>query len=700
MNIGAIGYGIAFAAFAVLTLLLTLSRRRQPVSSRLIVASAFTTIWAGVAMLVSRMEIPFLLLQVSELGRDLFWALFLIQILELRVVEDAEVRARLKRWRSLLMGAAVAVLVILVLPGLIPEATLPPTFQISFPLVVWIAFAVLGLLLVEQLYRNANREERWAIKYLCLGLGMTFAFDFFLYSEALLFKKLNPNLWQARGYVDSLAVPLIAIAAARNQSWSSRIHVSRHVVFHSVTLLAAGIYLLIMASAGFFIRYYGGRWGSVLQITFLVGTGLVLAVLLFSDSIRARIRVFLAKHFFSYKYDYREEWARFTRTLASGNEPIPQRAIRAIATLVDSRGGMVWWQSGEHGYELTGNWNMDPPSDLGRISAEDPLVRFMADTGWVVEVDEYLESPSLYDSLDLPSWVNRLTDAWLFVPLEFRDELMGILVLRHSISGRHLNWEDRDLLKMAGKQAATHLAQHQADQALMQARQFEAFNRLSAYIVHDLKNILAQQSLIVSNAEKHKNNPAFVDDVIATIENSVQRMTRLMEQMRSGMRGQAPKPLALADLLQRVVARRAHFLPRPHLEIEAPDIVVEADEERLATVFGHIIQNAQEATPDDGTVTVRLFRQGLQAIIEIRDTGVGMDAAFISERLFKPFDSTKGLTGMGIGVFESREYIRSLGGEIQVESTPGKGSLFRILMPCTSRENDQDPDQQGVTDEQ
>ncbi len=700
MNIGAIGYGIALAAFAVLTLLLVLSRRRQAISSRLIVASALTTVWAGVALLVSRLQAPYLLLQVSELGRDLFWTLFLIQILELRVVEEPAIRARLARWRTLLMASAVAVLVILVVPRLSAGALLPRGFQITFPLLVWVAFSVLGLLLVEQLYRNANRDERWAIKYLCLGLGMTFAFDFFLYSEALLFKKLNPDLWQARGYVNSLAVPLIAIAAARNQSWSSRIHVSRHVVFHSVTLLAAGIYLLIMASAGFFIRYYGGRWGSVLQITFLTGTGLLLAVLLFSDSIRARVRVFLAKHFFSYKYDYREEWARFTRTLASGNEPIPQRAIRAIATLVDSRGGLVWWQNGERGYELAGHWNMDPPANLSRIGPEDPLVRFMADSGWVVEVDEYLESPNLYESLDLPPWVNQLPDAWLFVPLEFRDELMGILLLRHSISGRHLNWEDRDLLKMAGKQAATHLAQHQADQALMQARQFEAFNRLSAYIVHDLKNILAQQSLIVSNAEKHKNNPAFVDDVIATIENSVQRMTRLMEQMRTGIRGQAPKPVRLADLLQRVVERRAHMLPRPNLEVVTPDAVVEADEERLATVFGHIIQNAQEATPDDGSVTVHLFRQGLQAIIEIRDTGVGMDAAFISERLFKPFDSTKGLTGMGIGVFESREYIRSLGGELQVESAPGEGSLFRILLPCANQGHSQDLDRQGVENEQ
>ncbi|HIE53640.1 MAG TPA: PEP-CTERM system histidine kinase PrsK, partial [Chromatiaceae bacterium] len=229
----------------------------------------------------------------------------------------------------------------------------------------------------------------------------------------------------------------------------------------------------------------------------------------------------------------------------------------------------------------------------------------------------------------------------------------------------------------------------------MQARQFEAFNRLSAYIVHDLKNILAQQSLVISNAEKHKHNPAFVDDVIATVANSVQRMTRLMEQMRSGLRGGKVRPLKLARLLTEVIERRSSNQPVPRLEAEDEKIGVEADAEQLATVFGHLIQNAQEATKNDGHIEVRLFRQGEQAIIEIQDDGVGMDATFINERLFKPFDSTKGLTGMGIGVFESREYIRSLGGDIQVQSEPGEGSLFRIWLPCQKYRSDQAQGENG-----
>ena len=248
--------------------------------------------------------------------------------------------------------------------------------------------------------------------------------------------------------------------------------------------------------------------------------------------------------------------------------------------------------------------------------------------------------------------------------------------LKHS-----LNWEDRDLLKTAGRQAASHLAQHQASLALVEARQFDAFNRLSAYVVHDLKNILAQQSLIVSNAARHRDNPAFIDDMIATVENSVTRMQRLMEQMRSGVRSSAAGSVELVDLLREVIANRCATRPAPAADFAVDQCRVEADHERLGTVFNHLLQNAQEATDPDGEVRVHLGRDERWTSVDIIDSGRGMDPAFVRERLFRPFESTKGLTGMGIGVFESREYIRQLGGDIDVESTPGKGTRFTVTLP-------------------
>ena len=175
-----------------------------------------------------------------------------------------------------------------------------------------VGMAVLGMLLVEQLYRNKPEQERWAIKFACLGIGGMFAYDFYLYSDAMLFHEINPDIWAARGVVNALTVPLIAVSVARSTSWSSELAVSRRVMFHSAALFGSAIYLLAMGSAGYYLRYFGGSWGSVMQVTFLFGALMLLVGILFSGTFRSWLKVFISKHFYSYNYDYREEWLRFT----------------------------------------------------------------------------------------------------------------------------------------------------------------------------------------------------------------------------------------------------------------------------------------------------------------------------------------------------------------------------------------------------
>lgn len=685
LNIGFASYSIAFVGYFVLLILLAFSWRGRLFGTLLIIATASTAAWAIISAwsTLPGTQLSPMTMQAFELAKDSAWCLFLLKTLSHHREPDTTGRLKTTNWQNVfILGITIAITLLFVLPLISQYTAWPMSISRDGSLLIWITIAIAGMLLIEQIFRGSNPEDRWAIKYLCLGLAGMFAYDFFLYSEALLFKQVNPNLWTARGFVNSLAVPLIAISVARNPKWEIDIHVSRDVVFHSVTVVGAGIYLLAMAAAGYFIRYYGGTWGSTLQIAFFVGSGALLVILLFSGNIRAQARVLLSKHFFSYRYDYREEWLKFTGTLAASENSIPERIIRAIAGLVSSNGGILWAKSDNERYTLLSDWNMPEPE----TSSDDEfkaMIHFMAANLWIIDIEEFRQNPSLYTGLTLPSSLTAMPSAWLIIPLGFNDDICGFVILKRSEVYSSLNWEDRDLLKTAGLQAASHLVQYQANQALLQSRQFDAFNRLSAYIVHDLKNILAQQSLIVSNAQKHKHKPAFVDDVILTIGNSVARMTRLMEQMRSGLRGGNPEQIDLEQLLGKVIATRATQLPKPQMVIDAKlNFTISADPEQLATVFSHIIQNAQEATEDGGAVTVRLFEHTKQAVVEVSDTGCGMAIEFINKRLFKPFDSTKGLTGMGIGAFESREFIRTLGGDIEVKSTPGEGSVFRIIIPC------------------
>jgi len=681
-NIGLYSYGSALLIYMLLAIQVFLTRRGRSLATPLLMACILTAVWAGMVAISTLLPYPQIkLMQLAEVARNAAWFFLLLRIIGLRLQGTDHILAsnRWIPWFSIAFAAVLAAL--MAVPSLSRALSLGYDLDSNLAFSVWLVMAIFGLLLLEQIFRNSDDSERWSIKHLCLGLGILFAYDFFMYAEALLFRQLDSTLWQARGVVISMTAIFVATGAGRmDRSESSpRLYISRHVAFHSVTLLAAGIYLIAMALAGYFIRYLGGSWGGVLQITFLFASGLLLIALLFSGQIRARTRVWLSKNFFSYKYDYRTEWLQFTQTLVEGDSNVPENITRAIANLAKSPAGLLWSKNQDGRFDFAINWGT---GDIGTDGDLSKLPDWLQQSEWIIDLQEWRQSPDLYENLELPEFIMDIPRARLIIPLMLGERLQGILLLRESDLQPELNWEDRDLLKLAGRQAASHLAQYQANQALVESRQFDAFNRLSAYVIHDLKNILAQQSLIVSNAEKHRDNPAFIDDMIDTVRNSVERMTRLMDQMRSGSRDKGRQQVALCALLNEAVSNRQQAQPTPTLKPCDDELLVEADREHLTTVFTHIIQNAQEATTKKGRVHVSLQHEANHAVVEIVDDGIGMDEDFLRNRLFKPFDSTKGLTGMGIGAFESREFVRNLGGDIRVTSTPGKGSLFRIVLPC------------------
>ncbi|MCG5512189.1 XrtA/PEP-CTERM system histidine kinase PrsK [Ectothiorhodospira shaposhnikovii] len=711
MSLGVTGYAIAAIGFAALLIVLLIGWQRRLQGALLILAAAAGILWALTlaAQAIWPERIPLSLVFPAELLRDAAWIGFLWGLIwqarshrrlpvsraparpgppsssagnRSSTLPAADANADLKPPLILLGLAAVLLLMGLVayllLQPMLPEAWIRGDVLLGGKLLL----TLIALLLVEQIYRNTSREGRWAIKYLCLGVGGVYLFDFYMYAESLLFRNVDAGLWEARGFINALVVPLIAVSAARNPQWSLDVYVSRGMVFHTATLLSAGVYLLLMAAAGYYLRVFGGEWGTVFQAVFLFAALMSLLALAASGRLRSQFKVFVSKHFFNYKYDYREEWLRFIATLAdeTRHEALPTRVIRALADIVDSPGGQLWMRDGGRHFTQTAQINMAEAGDHAE-PVDGSLARYLLDTGWVLDVAECLSEPERHAGLELPDWMRDSERIWLLIPLKQGAELLGFVVLLAPRAHRNINWEDRDLLKTAGLQAASHLAQMEALRALSEARQFEAFNRLSAYVVHDLKNLIAQLSLVVSNARRHGDNPAFLKDAIGTVENAVERMNKLMLQLRTGDPGRDMAPVDVGLLAVRAVAQAQGRAPLPELAHNGEPIPVLADPERLLSVMNHLIQNAQEATPPEGQVRLGLWRDSRQAYLEIRDTGTGMTSEFIRERLFRPFDTTKGLTGMGIGAYESREFVRALGGDLEVWSEPGVGSRFRISIP-------------------
>ncbi len=687
VDIALSGYVFAALAFAVLAALMTINQRREHVGLALITAATASSLWAAVlawqVYSAGGFAVSPRIWFAVELARDAGLLTFLIALLHRSAssIESAQ------RWVRALKGIVAVVAISAVAVTVAELATLSGhSFNLrAYAVAVFLILSILGLLLIEQIFRGTPAEQRWAIKFLCLGVGGAFAFDFYMYAEALLFHVIDADVWGARGYVNAVVVvPMLAISAARNPQWTAHVVVSRQMIFHSVTFLGTGLYLLAMASVGYYIRTVGGEFGTVGQTVFLFSALVLLLVLMFSGELRARSKVFFNKHFFRSKYDYREEWLRITDALSESDAPtdtsLVERALVALAQVVESTGGVLY-QRKTGGYAVVATLNMTAP--VGNTLAHNaPLIRFMAEKHWVINLDEYTRMPERYVDLALPDGLIKNTRAWVVVPLFHHATLFGFAVLAQPRAPLALNWEIRDMLLMTGRHIASHLALLETNEALIEARQFEAFNRLSAYVVHDLKNLVAQLSLLVSNAARHRDNPAFVDDAIQTVSNAADKMNKLLGQLRKGrMEAGDAKRVSVHALVHDAVRRRAMQTPAPTALLEGADAVVLANPERLTAVLEHLIQNAQEATPEGGVVGVRVTTDSTSVTIAIIDSGCGMDENFLRDQLFKPFQTTKGNAGMGIGVYESREFVQAIGGRLDVTSMPGQGTTFSLHLP-------------------
>lgn len=669
--IGVAGYAFAALAFLVLAVLLAVGWEGRARGAWLIAATACAGLWSAVlAFLAYFGSAPLWIIFSGETLKAGAWLMVLGAL-----AKSGDFPRGLARWSGGAWPAALAVGVAVIL--FLPERAGSVVIGISLLL------ALLGLVLLEQLYRNAQSTGRFALRYLGIGLGGLFLYDIFLYSQGLLLGALSQDAWYARGYVMALAVPFLAIAARRNPAWSLRMFVSRQVVFYATSFIAVGAYLLLMAAGGYAVQWLGGTWGAVGQIVFLAAALGLLAVLFGSTALRRRLRVFLVKHFYRNKYDYRQEWLRFIDTLAKG-EPGPVTAIHAVARIIDSPGaGLLLREDGGDGWRREAVW---PAGELldgapEELAADPTLLAFLEGREWVVDLNEYRANPAAYEPLVLPRWLAGRASWRLIVPVLFRDRLYGMLLLRDPPAGFQLTFEDRDLLKTAAMHIATHLAQHESEQRLAEAGQFAAFNKLSSFMMHDLKNAAAQLELVVANAEKHRRNPEFIDDAIDTVAGAARRIVRLTEQLQRGAARDTREDLDLAAVVREAIGRLAGRVPAPELTAGLDGVRVSAARDQLTSIVEHVLRNAQDAALAQGRVDVTVAELDGQALVEVRDDGRGMSADFIHERLFRPFDSTKGSKGMGIGAYQAREYVRSLGGRVEVESAPNRGTTFRIVLP-------------------
>ncbi len=569
-----------------------------------------------------------------------------------------------------------------VLVGWVVLREAPPWQGPLFSVIV-ACIALVILALAAQLGRDAPIESRTALRSLVAATALAAGGQALMGIVGATGTGVPGWLLAGNAALLTAAGLLLLFGLRLRPQWSLAIFVSPEARSYAPRFLGAlSILLLVLLLLPVF-RAMPPAGAQQAALLLAVGAGVPVGLLLFSGRLNARLRVYISKHFLPFRYDYREEWLRLIDTLVSPDNQsrLPERVIRALAQIVGSPAGVLWMRTADGGaFAATAGWNTRIlPED--RILPDDPALVFMLERQWTIDTAELARRPELYGGLQRPPWLAAFPEGLLVVPLISNESLIGLIVLFQSSSAFRLTFEEIDLLRTSGRQVAAFLAQFEADQRLAEGQQFEAFNRLTAFVMHDLKNLIAQQSLIVQNAAKHKGNPAFVEDAMATIDNSVGRMSKLLQQLQSGDTSGPRQRVRIATAVAEAIDRCRGREPVPEIVDDSDDLHVWIDRERFATVLAHLIRNAQEATARDGHVRVRVAQADGGALVEIADDGCGMDAEFVRDRLFRPFDTTKGSKGMGIGAYQARMFVTDAGGSLRVESSPGQGTRFHIRLP-------------------
>ena len=546
-----------------------------------------------------------------------------------------------------------------------------------------LATSMLGLLFINRLYCSSSNIR--LLKLICVALAALFAYNAYHVITLMTGLAAQNTLSGTRAtitLITSLAL-LIGTLTLRKESEEphARLSLSRPAILYICLFSLSAAIITVFAFASLYIRRFGGGIAEAMYLFIVAAAIIAVVVLLTSTTFRNILNVLINKHLFSHKYDYRTEWLKLIDGLSkpANSQEAFGIALNTVMSIFKSPGGALYLPKGD-AFALAFSQECDVQHNQVE-PLNSPFARVFRDSEWVF----FPRLPPTNTQLDkfnetLPDWIRLIDNVWLVMPLIYETKLTGFIILNEPKIHTSLNWEDLDLLKITGRQIASYIEGHRKSEALSEAKQFETFNKLSAFVMHDLKNLIAQQSLLIENAAKHKDNPAFIEDAFTTISGSVDRLNVLLQKLQRS-EPEASRSIDLKPVIIEAVSRCSRTLPIPSLRLDADNLKLLAAPDTLCMILIHLIQNAQEATKASGFVDIHVERTESHACIKIDDNGKGMDEYFIRHSLFKPFETTKTGKGMGIGVYQAKDYVEHLGGSVVVSSQVNVGTTFTITLP-------------------
>lgn len=560
---------------------------------------------------------------------------------------------------------------------------------LPFSINVWLYCKIMACLLLiifsEQLLRHSDTCR--VAKFSVLIIMTQVSYDLFIHCNLLLRISDSDTLWQARAFISTSASLLLALAIMVipfEQHQQNKFELSNPVILFNSSVLLAGAFLILISTLSTVVAHSSLAWGELFTIFFYVFALLSITTLACMKKFRRTLNVYISKHFFNHQYDYHKHWIALDLLLSPSatQENSDEIALRAIITLFDCRSGALWLK-GPQFFSLSSSQGIHLPSASSIEDINSSFITKMTRDEWVFQSPKHANEQEKQVSELLPPWFTAQQSSWTIVPLQYQKTLIGFIFLCKEQVTQPLTWEDLDILKLTGRQIASYLQQQQNAQQILENKKFDLFNQVTAFAIHDIKNLVAQQSLLLKNADKFRNSPEFIDDMIFTLANSVQKMDKVLIKLRGDNNDKLEK-VDVAALVQHALTMNQQSQPTPTFTVSASSTMVHSDPEKLQMAINHLLKNAFDATEASGCIQISLINKAKKLWLEIADSGCGMSQDFIKNELFKPFNSTKKEQGMGLGAYQIKALIHAIRGELFVESQPNHGTTFFICLPVSN----------------
>ncbi len=537
---------------------------------------------------------------------------------------------------------------------------------------------------LENILRESEGGLRWRVKYAVLGIFIIGGEFIWEMGFRLSYLKVVPAQFGLHSLVIVSGVGFFMFAVVRHRLFEVEVYVSRYVVYRSVVFLGVGLYLIILGLITTVIRYTGLTYSQFAWQAFLYLSLLALVVVCLSQDVRNKIRFFINTHFFTNKYDYRKEWVEFSERLV--NVQSEGEILSQLEKMIYETMFIDWVTIWLHYKNKVFKRVLPRDGSVKKkiVDSNHLFIRLLKQSAYLIYSSKY-GYMSDYGILELPQSVTSFIEEnnlALAVPLVAKGEFLGFIGVGPELTGTDYGRDDIDLLKGLASQTATALDMIRLHEELVQNQKLHLFNQLSIFVMHDLKNAASLLSLILQNAPSLMNDPDFQKDLLATISSASRRLEKVMTKLRA-LKPPEERELRPTDV-NKVISKCLESLVRtnPGIEVECSldgNLVCVANEELLGNVLENLFMNARDALDGKGKIRVETKKIDKRMILRISDNGPGIDPEFLEERLFKPFQTTK-KDGLGVGLWQVKNFVEAMGGTISVQTSPGEGTTFEIVL--------------------